>query len=594
MLKSLFIKKKMAPIPRSRTEEGWVVPLAGAKLLDQPYRKQVIKALWDLTSLTKPVFQEFIQRPLERYAELVQLIPASESHHHAYAGGMLDHGLEVVNFALRIRQKHLLPPGESPEMQSSCSERWTVAIAYGALLHDVAKLLDVDIYLNDGRKWCVWNGPIPSPYRVKYRKDRDYMLHQATNGLLCHRVLDGAILDWVSGDPHVFKQLMFSMSGYSSEAGIIGEIVSQADRASVSNALGGDPAKALKAPVQSLQRKLTDALRYLVKEQLTLNAPRAPAYLTDDALWIVSPSVPNQLKAYLLEHGVGGVPSNTTRMYDEMQAHGLIEEADEGKSVWKADVQIGDWRASLSFLKVPAGLVWGPDEERPPALNGTLTVIGSKASKDSSSTNLASAASAKLNQGESSEANADIETHSSVSKASESEVSELSINDMVALIAGDDVQAQDEVSSTDKQANEAFCNESKTTQVATVSADIGERFVSWLRQSLGSRKLIVNDSKALVHVVEGGYFLVSPGIFKRFCDLTFGTDKNWNKVQQRFQKLGLHIKTKHDTNIWEVSVRGPNRRGSVLKGYRLKQDGDITPTDCMDNVFLTLAQEEGE
>ncbi|WP_193091596.1 MobH family relaxase [Halomonas colorata] len=586
MLKSLFIKKKMAPIPRSRAEEGWVVPLAGAKLLDQPYRKQVIKALWDLTSLTKPVFQEFIQRPLERYAELVQLIPASESHHHAYAGGMLDHGLEVVNFALRIRQKHLLPPGASPEMQSSCSERWTVAIAYGALLHDVAKLLDVDIYLNDGRKWCVWNGPIPSPYRVKYRKDRDYMLHQATNGLLCHRVLDGAILDWVSEDPQVFKQLMFSMSGYSSEAGIIGEIVSQADRASVANALGGDPAKALKAPVQSLQRKLTDALRYLVKEQLTLNAPRAPAYLTDDALWIVSPSVPNQLKAYLLEHGVGGVPSNTTRMYDEMQAHGLIEEAGEGKSVWKADVQIGDWRASLSFLKVPAGLIWGAEEERPSTLNGTLTVIDSKASKDSSSTALDSAAAAKPKLAESSEAIADTEIHSSASEAGE-----FSINDMMALIAGDDVQA-DEVSTTKKQSNEAFCNVSKSPQADPV--DIGERFISWLQQSLASRKLIVNDSKALVHVVEGGYFLVSPGIFRRFCDLTFGTDKNWNKVQQRFQKLGLHIKTEHDTNIWEVSVRGPNRRGSVLKGYRLKQDSDITPTDCMDNVFLTLAQEEGE
>jgi hypothetical protein len=27
---------------------------------------------------------------MERYAELVQQFPASESHHHAYLGGMLD------------------------------------------------------------------------------------------------------------------------------------------------------------------------------------------------------------------------------------------------------------------------------------------------------------------------------------------------------------------------------------------------------------------------------------------------------------------------------------------------------------------------
>lgn len=49
--------------------------------------------------------------PLERYAELVQHFPASESYHHAYPGGMLDHGLEIVAYALKLRQSHPQPPG---------------------------------------------------------------------------------------------------------------------------------------------------------------------------------------------------------------------------------------------------------------------------------------------------------------------------------------------------------------------------------------------------------------------------------------------------------------------------------------------------
>ncbi|MGO2241123.1 MAG: MobH family relaxase [Halomonas sp.] len=603
MLKRLFQHTIISPLQtHHQDDDGWLKPLSGNELLDQPYRKQVIKALWDLTSLTKPVFREFIQRPLENYAELVQLLPASESHHHAYAGGMLDHGLEAVNYALRIRQQHLLPPGATPEEQSSSSERWTVAVAYGALLHDAAKLLDVDIFTKDGGVWRIWHGPIPGPYRVRYRKSRDYMLHQATNGLLCHRVLDGRILDWLYGDSEVFKQLMFTMSGYSSEAGIIGEIVSQADRASVASNLGGDPTKALQAPVESLQRKLTDALRYLVKEQLALNTPRAPAYLTEEALWIVAPSVPNQLKAYLLEHGVGGVPSNTARMYDEMQAHGLIEEAGEGKSVWKADIQIDEWQATLSFLKVPAGLIWGPGEERPPALNGTLAVVSGKAvkGKDGSKPQRAEAsgvASTEVlvtDQETKAEvpASPELQPQAESKPASTSDV--LDFDEMVSLITGEEKQEPPPEKSTEVKNNVSESAESsREVDDPGFPSDPGEHFVQWLRNGLATHKLIVNDSKALVHVVDGTYFLVSPGIFKRFCNVTFGSDKPWNKVQQRFQKQGLHLKTEQQMNIWEVNVRGPNRRGNILKGYRLKLDSGITPSNN-DNVFLSLIKDGAE
>lgn len=602
MLKRLFPRKKI-PKDAAIASDGWLIPLSGVELLDQPYRRQVIKALWDLTSLTKPVFQDYIQKPMQRYAELVQLLPASESHHHAYAGGMLDHGLEVVNYALRIRQQHLLPPGATPEEQSTSSERWTVAVVYGALLHDAAKLLDIDIFIKDSGVWRIWNGSIPGPYRVRYRKNRDYMLHQATNGLLCHRILDGRVLDWLYADSEVFKQLMFTMAGYSSEAGIIGEIVSQADRASVASSLGGDPTKAIQAPVESLQRKLIDALRYLVKEQLALNTPRAPAYLTEEALWIVAPSVPNQLKSYLLEHGVGGIPSNTTRMYDEMQAHGLIEEAGEGKSVWKADIQIEEWQATLSFLKVPPGLVWGPGDERPAALSGTFTVVDGKGAKSEENKNSQRSA-------DTSKETSDTTTTQAMSSVTQQETEErknqetihsegedtLNFDKMVSIIAGDKpkVTLQD-TSMAEKSEVEVESNTDKKQSSPSDGAanDYGECFVRWLKENLSNHRLIVNDTKALVHVVEGTYFLVSPGIFKRFCNVKFGSDKAWNKVQQRFQKQGMHIKTDQSMNIWEVNVRGPNRRGNILKGYRLKPDSGIAPSSN-DNVFLSLVRDDVE
>lgn len=39
-------------------------------------------------------------RLIERYAELVKKFPASKSHHHVYLGGILEHELEIMAYAL--------------------------------------------------------------------------------------------------------------------------------------------------------------------------------------------------------------------------------------------------------------------------------------------------------------------------------------------------------------------------------------------------------------------------------------------------------------------------------------------------------------
>src|SRR3546814_8954963 len=58
-----------------------------------------------------------------------------------------------------------------------------------------------------------------------------------------------------------------------------------ADRASVAQELGGDPARAMAAPKHSLQRKLVNGLRYLLKEELKLNQPEASdGWLTGDEI----------------------------------------------------------------------------------------------------------------------------------------------------------------------------------------------------------------------------------------------------------------------------------------------------------------------
>ena len=135
---SLFQRKRISvtaapsPAPAADLPKGLLQPEPAASLLATPRRQKLLEHIWQRTSLSRKQFATLYRAPLEHYAELVQQFPASESHHHAYHGGMLDHGLEIVAYALKLRQSHLLPAGAPPEDQAAQSEVWTAAIAYAA------------------------------------------------------------------------------------------------------------------------------------------------------------------------------------------------------------------------------------------------------------------------------------------------------------------------------------------------------------------------------------------------------------------------------------------------------------------------------
>src|SRR5690606_12803893 len=165
--------------------------------------------VWRRASLPRRQFRALCRAPLERYAELVQQFPASEAYHHAWPGGMRDHGLEIVACALKLRQSHLLPAGAPPEAQAAQAEAWTAGAAYAALLHDVGKIaVDLHVEYADSSLWHPWHGPLKRPYRFRYRKEREYRLHSAATGLLYARLLDREIFDWLSGYPDLWAALL--------------------------------------------------------------------------------------------------------------------------------------------------------------------------------------------------------------------------------------------------------------------------------------------------------------------------------------------------------------------------------------------------
>lgn len=570
-------------------------PQSAASLLATPRRQKLLEHIWQRTSLSRKQFASLYLAPLERYAELVQQFPASESHHHAYPGGMLDHGLEIVAYALKLRQSHLLPAGATPEAQAAQAEAWTAGTAYAALLHDIGKIaVDLHVEYADGTTWHPWHGPLRRPYRFRYRKDREYRLHGAATGLLYARLLDVAIFDWLSRYPDLWAALLYVLAGQYEHAGTLGELVVQADQASVAQELGGDPAKAMAAPKHALQRKLLDGLRFLLREEFKLNQPQASdGWLTQDALWLVSKTVSDKLRAHLLSQGIDGIPSSNTAVFNVLQDHGIALPTPDGKAIWKATVTSdAGWSHSFTFLKLSPALVWEA-ADRPAPFAGRVQVDADQDEPAPQTT----AAAPSAGPGEAMPATVAPVAPTAADNGVDALLDLLDLAP-APVVAASAPAARPE---TDPQSARMPAPKPAAAPAATPSdchEPSGEHFMGWLRQGIQSRKLVINDAKALVHTVAGTAYLVSPGVFQRYAQehlqvaaLARQDDvEGWQWVQKRFEKLGQHRKQASGLNIWTCEVTGP-RKTRRLHGYLLAAPEGLFSELPPDNPYLRLANE---
>lgn len=620
---SFFRRSK--PLPAAApSPNGFLKPAQGQDLLATPRRQKLLENIWQRASLSRSQFVELYRRPLERYAELVQQLPASQNHHHAHPGGMLDHGLEIVAYALKIRQTYLLPIGAPPESQSAQAEAWTAAAAYGALIHDLGKIaVDVHIELEGGKTWHPWHGPINLPYRFRYVKGRNYQLHGAAAALIYAQILSSEILDWLSGFPEAWSQLIFVLAGQYEHAGILGEIVVKADQASVAQELGGNPARALSAPKQSLQRQLADGLRYLVRDTFKLNQPDGPSdgWLTQEALWLVSKPIADQLRAYLLTQGVEGVPSSNAPFFNMLQDQGVIQTNAQDKAIWKATIDNGrGWKNTFTLLKLSPALIWNDPNDRPTAFTGTLEVeTGNPAEEPSIENPVAAPAKTSSLNFEPNAAPAvlapaalspfETQQHPSNNPAEFDALLALlgSINEPLEDTKNNPVSAAhtappklDDIqpSQTSEQGGAPHATVEEVAPMPSNNTELGQGFVEWLKKGIASRSIIINDTKALVHTVAGSAMLVTPGIFKRYV-LEFPHIEQqakaqqvnaWQLVQRSFEKQKLHQKTHKSLNIWTCDVVGP-RKSKQLKGYLLQDPLTIFSVVPFDNISLSLKSE---
>lgn len=646
--KSQSLVKPDIALSIEQDNEGWLYPKKASQLLNTELRQKYLGLLWQQVSMNRQMFEEFYQKPIEHYAEMVQLLPASEAHHHSHIGGMLDHGLEVIAFSAKVRQSYILPPNVAPEEQSKQRDAWTAAAIYLALVHDIGKVVvDIEITLKDGSRWFAWNGLPSQPYKFKYIKGRDYHLHPVLGGFLANQLIPKSAFDWLGQYPEVISSLMYAMSGHNDKAGLLSEIVQKADQHSVTLAIGGDVNKLVQRPVNSLSKQLVLALRYLLEQKIKLNTPKGPAdgWFTEDGLWLVSKTAADNIRTYLLGQGIS-VPKDNPKLFDEMQSLGIVEESPSGGAIWSCRIQADSgWTPATTFtlLRVKPEVAWENINDRPAYFAGKVKVVtqtDEKVPESDSPQQLpeivdshipdmpmkieevleAPAVSKKEAKGQT------ISTAKEISKETTDDLTDFVLNMFDPTISIEhsaaEIEAVEEAplqkfeqnsppvedmphnpseKGIENPRSSKADNSMISMQSVAIQAVSGKEFVNWLKKGVAVNKFAINKPSAKLHIVEDHLFLVTPVIFEMYLQETGQPyDKETiNNLQYDFQGLGIHlpkntiINGKPDTiNFWKCDVIGP-RKTSSLTGYLIKNTrlffGDKV---LLNNHCLTLQKEE--
>ncbi|HDM8373994.1 MULTISPECIES: TraI domain-containing protein [Serratia] len=238
--------------------DGYHAPEQAAKLLATPQRRQWLQTLWDYSSLPKDLYQQYYLQPLEHCVTLMQMFPATESGHHAYLGGMVDHLLETVAYAARLSKNYLLPIGAQPEEQASQSTAWNAVIVYAAMLQSLDRLCHIEVELENGQCWMPLIAMPDEPYRFRFKPSVDAIQVQSLGAMLAWKVIPDEVLIWLSTWPEALKTLSLYLTGFRSESGIVNAIVSDAIRTSVGEPVL--PAEQIVQPTSDLRSITPSAL----------------------------------------------------------------------------------------------------------------------------------------------------------------------------------------------------------------------------------------------------------------------------------------------------------------------------------------------
>lgn len=313
-------------------------------------QRELIERIANTAIATPKIIDCYYLPAVRRFAAYAHLLPASQSHHHRGAGGLLRHSIEVGLWALQSADKVLLESAKSPAQRREMEPRWQLAVFLAALCHDAGKPV-TDLVVTNKDRTAIWK-PIKEDlytwatknhvqaYFLDWREGRARQ-HTALSNLIGDRIIGAETLDWIEeGGTELIVWLMESLTSYPGPTNPIYDLVVKADQTSVERDLktlgvamaGYD----LGVPVE---RHLTDIMRRFIKEGLWLvNEPGARVWNIAGNVYLIWPAAGEEIAKQVREDGIPGIPRTPDGILDmllERQIAFIREDAAPGERFWR-------------------------------------------------------------------------------------------------------------------------------------------------------------------------------------------------------------------------------------------------------------------
>lgn len=320
------------------------------------------------TSIATPdIYERHYLAAMKRFASFAHLLPASQSHHHRGAGGLLRHAIEVGLWAMQSADRVLLDAAKTPAKRREMEPRWQLAVFLAGMCHDAGKPV-TDLTVTDKDRTSTWS-PITedlftwatrqriNAYFLSWREGRARQ-HTALSSLIGERIIGAETLAWIADvETELVVWLMESLSSNPSPTNLIHDLVIKADQTSVERDLktmgvamaGYD----LGVPVE---RHLTDIMRRLVREGVWfINEPGARLWNIGGHIYLVWPAAGEDLARQVREDGVPGIPRTPDGILDmlvDRQIAYIREGAEPGDRLWKIAPAV--LAVKIPNIKLPA------------------------------------------------------------------------------------------------------------------------------------------------------------------------------------------------------------------------------------------------
>jgi integrating conjugative element relaxase (TIGR03760 family) len=376
-------------LPGAAGQAGHLSVMDGPALIEHLHLQQFVEGCRARMHLDHALFKKDCLPVIYRAAEWVQLLPASESHHHAHPGGLLLHMMESVLHATRFREGVMLPVGAPVEEMPARKHRWTYGVFLAALLHDIGRpIADINVRIyrfgRNVEKWHPLAGSMleqnVSEYTLDFEiKSRNYELHKKLPIVLFQRLVPPNVLAWLAEDAQLMSELTSYLSGDDDYKGALREIITRADSESVKvNLMQGPRTRFATAKSVPLIERLMQALRMMLEEQgrISLNRPGAQGFVYDGSIWFVSKRLADDVRSFLQEResseGIPGKDKND-RLFDTWQEYGALIPTPEHRAVWQATVSLDEgWEQPLTLLRFPLEKLYPSSTRYPQAIRGKI------------------------------------------------------------------------------------------------------------------------------------------------------------------------------------------------------------------------------